>query len=107
MRYSLLLGIGFAFLATTLTRAADQRLEQIKAELKAQVDADVNAIKAKYEERIEGLEKRINTLEADNSRLKKQKCAGKPLRNHTFPRSRIVKAARDQTRADQRNACDP
>ena len=46
--------------------AADPELEK----LKAQIDAQVNAIKAQYEKRIEALEKRIQTLEGDNARLK-------------------------------------
>ena len=47
--------------------AADDELEKLKAELKAQVDA----LKTQYEKRIENLEKRIQTLEGDNERLKR------------------------------------
>ena len=57
-------------LAPPAARGTDADLEKIKAELKAQVEAEVGAMKAKYEDRIEGLEKRIDTLEADNARLK-------------------------------------
>jgi maltoporin len=47
--------------------AAEDDLEKLKADLKAQIEA----IKAQYEKRIEGLEKRIQTLEGDNERLKR------------------------------------
>ena len=47
---------------------------------KAQVDAEVNAVKANYEKRIEGMEKRIETLEADNARLKQAKKASSSAR---------------------------
>jgi maltoporin len=50
------------------TRAAENDLDQIKAQLQAQIDA----MKAQYEGRIEALEKRIDTLESDNTRLKRQ-----------------------------------
>src|SRR5688500_11993405 len=58
--------------------AADADLEQIRAELKAQVEREVGAIKEQYEKRIEGLEERIDTLETDNARLKQQKTAAVP-----------------------------
>ncbi len=47
--------------------ANDDALDKLKEELKAQVDA----LKTQYEKRIEGLEKRIQTLEGDNERLKR------------------------------------
>jgi len=58
-----------------VARAADADLEQMKKELKAELDAQVSAMKAGYEKRIEGLEHRISTLEADNVRLKQQRTA--------------------------------
>lgn len=64
-----------AVLHLSVALAADSDLEQIKTELKAQVDAEMNAMKEKYEKRIEGLEKRIGTLESDNARLKHEKAA--------------------------------
>jgi maltoporin len=52
--------------------ADDADLEKIKAQLKAQIDAQVNEMKKDYEARIENLEKRIDSLESDNARLKRQ-----------------------------------
>jgi maltoporin len=52
--------------------ATDEQLEQIKAQLKAQIDAEVGAIKKDYEGRIKTLEQRINALEADNAKLRDQ-----------------------------------
>jgi len=46
--------------------AADEELEKFKA----QVEAQMNAIKAQYEKQIQSLEKRIQSLESDNTRLK-------------------------------------
>jgi len=46
--------------------ATDEQLEQ----LKAQINAEIGAIKKDYEGRIEKLEKRINTLEEDNAELR-------------------------------------
>src|SRR5436190_16956628 len=48
--------------------AADPELEQLKSQLEAQI----NGIKAGYEARIDSLEKRIGSLEADNARLKRE-----------------------------------
>ena len=46
--------------------ATDEQLEQ----LKAQINAEIGAIKKDYEGRIKALEKRINTLEEDNAQLR-------------------------------------
>lgn len=51
-------------------RAADADFDKLKAELQAQIEAQTSAIKTAYEGRIEQLEKRIQTLEGDNKRLK-------------------------------------
>lgn len=51
--------------------AADPELDKLKAEIAAQLEA----IRAGYETRIEGLEKRIGSLEADNARLRQQAVA--------------------------------
>ncbi len=48
--------------------ATDEEL----AQLKAQIEAEVGAIKKDYESRIKGLEQRIDTLEADNAKLRGQ-----------------------------------
>jgi len=50
--------------------ASDEQLGQIKAQLKAQIDAEVGALKTDYEGRIKTLEERINALEADNAKLR-------------------------------------
>lgn len=52
--------------------ATDEQLEQ----LKAQIQAEIGAVKKDYEGRINTLEKRINTLETENTQLKKQGGAG-------------------------------
>jgi maltoporin len=68
----LLATTGCAFLGLAEVQAADPSLDEIKAQLQSQIDAQMNAIKAKYEARIEGLEKRIDTLESENTRLQRQ-----------------------------------
>lgn len=50
--------------------ATDEQFEQLKAQLKEQIDAEVGAVKHEYEGRIKKLEQRINTLEADNAKLR-------------------------------------
>ena len=45
-------------------------MEELKAQLKAQIDAEVGVIKKDYEGRIKTLEERINALEADNAKLR-------------------------------------
>ena len=51
--------------------ATDEQLEQFKA----QVNAEIGAIKKEYEGRIKTLEDRVNTVEAENARLKRQRTA--------------------------------
>jgi maltoporin len=53
-----------------ITAATDQQVEELKAQVKAQIDAEVGALKKDYEGRIKTLEERINALEADNAKLK-------------------------------------
>ena len=45
-------------------------MEQLKTQLKAEIDAEVGALKKDYEGRIKTLEGRINALEADNAKLR-------------------------------------
>jgi maltoporin len=61
----------FAVSGLVHSSAADADIEKLKAELKAQIEAQTSAIKAAYEARIQQLEKRIQTLESDNERLKR------------------------------------
>ena len=58
-----------SFLAAPVTRGADESIN----EFKARIEAEVNAIKQKYESKIEGLENRVSTLETENAQLKRQK----------------------------------
>jgi maltoporin len=59
-------------------RAADADLEQLKAQLQAQIKQEVGAIKETYEARVEKLEQRINALETENARLKRSGTVGAP-----------------------------
>ena len=58
------------FIPALAYAATDEQLEQIKAQLKAQIDAEVGKIKKDYQGRIKTLEERINALEADNANLR-------------------------------------
>jgi maltoporin len=49
------------------SHAADADFEKFKA----QIEAQMNAMKAQYEKQIQGLEQRIQSLEGDNERLKR------------------------------------
>src|SRR6476469_4039636 len=61
----------FLLLGAPIARADDESL----SEFKAKIEAEVNAIKQKYETKIQGLESRVETLESENARLKNQKSA--------------------------------
>jgi maltoporin len=52
-------------------RSADVDIEKLKAELEREIAARVEAVKSTYEARVRALEKRIDTLESDNARLKR------------------------------------
>src|SRR5678815_2920669 len=69
-RIRLFLSVGAltAFILLPAQGATDEQLEQ----LKAQINAEIGAIKKDYEGRIKALEQRINTLEADNTHLRDQ-----------------------------------
>ena len=47
--------------------------EESLADFKARIEGEVNAIKQKYETKIQGLENRVETLENENAHLKEQK----------------------------------
>src|SRR5690242_7636451 len=55
--------------------ASDTEMEEVKAQLKAQIDAEVGALKKQYDGKIRALEKRVNTLETENAQLKGEKTA--------------------------------
>src|SRR3982750_1408360 len=63
--------VGCALLPAPIARGEDESLAQFKA----QIEAEVNAIKQKYETKIEGLEKRVESLEGENAQLKGRKSA--------------------------------
>jgi maltoporin len=68
-RFSPVLPVACAFawlIPTLVTAATDQQVE----ELKAQIEAQIGALKKDYEGRINTLEERINALEADNAKLR-------------------------------------
>lgn len=67
-----LLAAVFTIVVLNQTNAADDELEKFKKQVQEQMDA----LKSQYEKRIESLEKRIQTLEGDNERLKRT--AGAP-----------------------------
>ncbi len=48
------------------------------SQFKAQIQAEVNALKQNYENKIENLEKRVETLEGENAQLKRSKSSGTP-----------------------------
>jgi len=73
--------------------AADGDLEKLKAELQQQIDAKTNALKATYESRIEELEKRVQTLENDNARLKK--AASAPAKSSSSEMASVEKRLSD------------
>ena len=60
------------FLPVVTGAATDDQIEQLKAQLKAQIDAEVGGLKKDYEGRIKTLEERIDALETDNARLRGQ-----------------------------------
>src|SRR4051794_2610951 len=47
--------------------------EESLADFKARIEAEVNGIKEKYQTKIDGLERRVDTLESENARLKRPK----------------------------------
>ena len=52
--------------------ASDAEMEQLKAQIKAEVESEVGAVKEEYEGRIKALEQRVQTVEAENARLRGQ-----------------------------------
>src|ERR1044072_6369664 len=59
----------FSLLGAPVARGAEESL----SEFKAKIEAEVNAIKERYETKIQGLESRVGTLESENARLRRQK----------------------------------
>lgn len=60
--------IGFAL--APMQGATDDQMDQLKAQIKAEVENQVGAVKKDYEGRIKKLENRISTLESDNAQLR-------------------------------------
>jgi len=58
------------FIPALAQAATDEQMQELKDQLKAQIDAEVGALKKDYEGRINTLEERINALEADNAKLR-------------------------------------
>lgn len=66
IRFFLSVGVLTCFILLPAQGATDEQLEQFKA----QISAEIGALKKNYEGRIKALEQRINTLEADNTQLR-------------------------------------
>ncbi len=60
----------FTLFGISSGHSAEPDLDQLKAGLEAQIEAQMAAIRASYESRIQQLETRIHALESDNERLK-------------------------------------
>src|SRR5678815_2447795 len=71
IRSFLSVGALTGFILLPAQGATDEQLEQFKA----QINAEIGALKKDYEGQIKTLEKRINTLEADNMQLRSQAAA--------------------------------
>jgi Maltoporin (phage lambda and maltose receptor) len=69
IRLFLTVGALIGFIVLPAKGATDEQLEQFKA----QINAEIGAIKKDYESRIRTLEDRVNTVEAENGRLKRQR----------------------------------
>src|SRR5436190_23372572 len=69
------------FLGAPTARGADESLN----EFKNRIEAEVNAIKQKYETKIQGLENRVETLESENARLKNHKSSSSSTASNQSP----------------------
>ena len=56
--------------------ASDVEMEQLKAQIKAEVESEVGAVRHEYEGRIKALEQRVQTVEAENAQLRRDGRAG-------------------------------
>lgn len=72
MRLFTVISLLVAFVLSSAQGATDDQMEQLKAQIKAEVENQVGAVKKDYEGRINTLEERINALEADNAKLRTQ-----------------------------------
>lgn len=79
--------------------ATDEQLEQFKA----QINAEIGAVKKDYEGRIKTLEKRINTLEADNMQLRSQAAATTKPAGEDIAALKQRIAELEQARSDRRD----
>src|SRR5512138_2283329 len=66
------------FVLSPAQGATDDQMEQLKAQVKAEIQTEVGAVKKDYEDRIKKLEERISTLEADNAQLRGQQAQTTP-----------------------------
>ena len=90
---SLLIG----FILRAAQGATDEQLEQLKAQVKAEIQTELGAVKKDYEDRIKKLEERIGTLEEDNAQLRGQQA-------QTPPRPEAVTTGEDVAALKQRIA---
>lgn len=103
---AVLLSVGFILPAAQ--GATDEQLEQLKAQVKAEIQTEVGAVKKDYEDRIKKLEDRISTLEADNAQLRGQQAqtTSRPAAPTTGEDIAALKqriAELEQTRSERRD----
>ncbi len=70
MRGFIAISLFVGFVLSAAQGATEDQMEQLKAQIKAEVENQVGAVKKHYEGRIKKLENRISTLEADNAQLR-------------------------------------
>ena len=100
-RIRLFLSVGALtrFILLPAQGATDEQLEQFKA----QINAEIGAVKKDYEGRIKTLEKRINTLEADNTQLRSQAAATTRPAGEDIAASKQRIAELEQARSERPN----
>src|ERR1700755_2261897 len=81
----------FALAVSFLLSVPIARGEESFSEFKAKIEAEVNAIKQKYETKIQGLENRVETLENENARLKNQKSSSSTTTSNQSPEVAALK----------------
>ena len=99
IRLFLAVGALIGFILIPAEGATDEQLEQ----LKAQINAEIGAIKKDYEGRIKTLEQRVNTVEAENAQLKQQRAAKGPPAGEDIAALKQRIAELEQARAERRD----